>query len=85
MACGGVKLLQVHHKKPFHLDPSLELDLTNLITLCMGKAECHLLLGHGGSFKAYNPTIQADAELSRAFPRLRKQLVETARKNRLLV
>ena len=32
-ACGGVKNLQVHHEKPFHLHPELELVDTNLITL----------------------------------------------------
>jgi hypothetical protein len=57
-ACGGSDHLDVHHQRPFHLDPSLELDETNLITLCMGKDKhCHLLLGHGDDFKAFNPNI----------------------------
>ena len=49
-ACGSSKKLNVHHKKPFHLFPELELDLNNLITLCMDK-ECHVKIGHGGNFK----------------------------------
>ena len=60
-ACGGDERLNVHHKKPFHLDPALELDNRNLITLCMGKLECHLRIGHGDNFKAYNPDVEADA------------------------
>ena len=30
-ACGSDKKLNVHHKKPFHLFPQLELDMNNLI------------------------------------------------------
>ena len=57
--CGGRKRLQVHHILPVHLYPSLELDRTNLITLCRGKkygVDCHLLIGHLGDFKTYNPS-----------------------------
>jgi hypothetical protein len=60
-ACGSSSFLQVHHIKPFHIEPNLELDPTNLITLCMSKNECHLTLGHGDDFKAYNPSIVSDA------------------------
>ena len=58
--CGSTKLLQVHHRIPFHLKPELELDPKNLIVLCMDKTECHLLVGHGNNFKKYNPYITAD-------------------------
>lgn len=60
-ACGSVKRLNVHHIKPFHLHPELELDPNNFITLCMDN-DCHLLIGHGGNFKAYNPNVVADTE-----------------------
>ena len=30
--CSTNKKLNVHHKKPFHLHPELELDVNNLIT-----------------------------------------------------
>lgn len=53
---------QVHHKFPFHLDPSLELEFSNLITLCQ---RCHLLIGHLGSFKSFNKTVEKDAEYLR--------------------
>jgi hypothetical protein len=60
-ACGGKRRVQVHHIRPFHLHPELELDPKNLITLCMGPTECHLRIGHGDDFKAYNPNVIADA------------------------
>jgi hypothetical protein len=60
-ACGSSSFLQVHHIKPFRIEPNLELDPTNLITLCMSKNECHLTLGHGDDFKAYNPSVVSDA------------------------
>ena len=64
-ACGGHDRLNVHHKEPFHLFPERELDLKNLITLCMGiEKHCHILLGHGGNFKMYNPHIEKDASMA---------------------
>jgi hypothetical protein len=61
-ACGTTLKVQVHHKKPFHLHPELELDPNNLISLCMdGDKDCHLRVGHGDSFKAYNPNVVEDA------------------------
>lgn len=62
--CGGTEKLEVHHKQPFHLQPELELDPANLITLCeagKGGINCHLAWGHLGSFKAFNPNVEADA------------------------
>ncbi len=67
--CGGTKKLEVHHVMPFHLDPSLELDDKNLITLCEQKKEgitCHLFVGHLGNYKLANPDVRADAEAWRA-------------------
>jgi hypothetical protein len=54
---------QVHHIKPFHLHPDLELDPHNLITLCSARGkEHHLLLGHLGAWDSYNEHIRADAK-----------------------
>lgn len=51
--------LNVHHKVPFHIAPELELEESNLITLCMSEdRHCHLLIGHGDSFKAYVPDVE---------------------------
>jgi len=66
-ACGITKHLQVHHKQPFHLHPELELEQSNLITLCEQKGDegCHLKLGHLGNWKSFNPNIEADAHQNR--------------------
>lgn len=62
-ACGAEINLQVHHKKPFHMHPELELDDNNLITLCEEKGEsgCHLKIGHLGDWKSFNPNVEKDA------------------------
>lgn len=47
--CGRRTNLNVHHIKPFHLFPELELVDENLITLCEGgPINCHYLAGHCG-------------------------------------
>lgn len=64
--CMGTKDLNVHHMKPFHLHPELELEPTNLITLCdeAGRG-CHLLFGHGLNYSAANEYVDTDAALIR--------------------
>lgn len=62
--CGGDEKLEVHHIKPFHLNPALELDPTNFVTLCEVKkwgVNCHLLFGHLGNFKSFNVNVLKDA------------------------
>jgi len=58
-ACGTDKGLEVHHIKPVHVYPELELELSNLITLC--DKSCHLYFGHLKYFKSWNPEVRADA------------------------
>lgn len=63
--CGGTKKCEVHHKKPVHLFPNLELDNNNLITLCESKKDginCHLFVGHLGSYSSYNLNATEDAK-----------------------
>lgn len=61
-ACGCNDNTQVHHIKPFHLYPELELDRNNLITLCENKeTKCHLKIGHLGSWKKINPDVVQNA------------------------
>ncbi len=63
--CGGNKKLQVHHIKPFHLNPELELSEDNLITLCeseLGGVNCHLHYGHLGNYKSYNENVIRDVQ-----------------------
>jgi hypothetical protein len=64
VACGYKgKHLQVHHIKPFHLHPQLELDPHNLITLCEARGrDHHLLLGHLDAWNSYNEHIREDAK-----------------------
>lgn len=57
--CLGTTLLEVHHKKPCHLFPQLELDLFNLITLCERNG-CHFLIGHLRDWRAFNPAVVED-------------------------
>lgn len=61
MCCGKKGIgLQVHHIRPFHLEPELELELSNLITLC---SRCHIFVGHLDYWKAYNPKVMDHAIL----------------------
>ena len=82
-ACGSDVRLNVHHKHPFHLHPELELDPNNLITLCMGSDECHLLIGHGDNFRAYNPNVVEDVEKVKTDPSLREEIIKEAKEHRL--
>ncbi len=62
VACGYKgKKLQVHHIKPFHLHPHLELDPQNLITLCEARGrDHHLLLGHLDAWDSFNEHVRND-------------------------
>jgi len=83
-ACGSSEKMQVHHVKPFHLQPELELEVSNLISLCMGENECHLYLGHGDSFSCYNPNVRNDArKFSQSSIEDRQKIVVEAKKNRI--
>lgn len=60
--CGRKTNLVPHHVVPVHVDPSLELDPGNLITLCEGPAfNCHLFFGHLRNWTRFNPDVRADA------------------------
>lgn len=63
-ACGGADKLEVHHIVPFHIDPILELEPNNLISLCESDSYgvvCHLTIGHLGNYKKHNPDVREDA------------------------
>jgi len=61
--CGCDKSLEVHHIKPFHEEPKLELEFYNLITLCEHIGEqCHLEHGHAHNWKKSVPSVREDCE-----------------------
>lgn len=57
-ACGNSKNLQVHHIKPVHEYPELELEESNLITLCA--KPCHIVFGHLKNWKSWNTEVVDD-------------------------
>ena len=62
--CGGTKKLQAHHIRVFHLNPSDELNPQNLIPLCeVSSRNCHLNIGHLGSFQSWNENVVEDARI----------------------
>jgi len=63
-ACGQRDALEVHHVQPFHLQPDLELDPANLMTLCGDP--CHIVHGHLMAWARYSPTARTDVRIFRA-------------------
>jgi len=59
--CGKDKKLEVHHIEDFSTRPELELDPLNLLTLCRGSFNCHLLFGHLGDWKSINEFVIQDS------------------------
>jgi hypothetical protein len=72
--CGRRENLSAHHIRPFHLFPELELEISNLITLCEGgPINCHYLAGHAGrSWSHYSQNIALAVEQVRSMARLLK-------------
>ncbi len=71
IACDSPSGLNVHHIKPFHVHPELELDPKNLCVLCR---EHHFHIGHdpdgpwgpkGPNWKLSNPNVRRDARKHR--------------------
>ena len=60
LACGTTHNLDVHHIKPYHLFPELELDTTNLVTLCR---KHHYEIGHFRDWRKYNIDVVVDSIL----------------------
>lgn len=57
--CGYTKGLNLHHIRPFHLQPDLELDPNNVITLgeSCPTGNHHLAIGHFGNYSKWNPDV----------------------------
>jgi len=58
IACGKREQLYVHHIIPYHVNPKLELERSNLATFCF---DHHLGIGHNGNWKHYNLRCVDDA------------------------
>ena len=76
--CGCKVDVEVHHIKPFHLYPELELEPSNLISLCETKkygVNCHLFFGHLGNYKTENLHLLDDVKIwKERFEERKKQL-----------
>lgn len=63
VVCDRMTKLNVHHIKPYHIYPELELDPTNLLTLCENTGmNCHFIWGHLGDWTSYNSTVMEDSK-----------------------
>lgn len=61
-SCNKITKLEVHHIKPVHLYPELELNEENLITLCENPTmNCHFIMGHCLNWLAWNKDVRFDA------------------------
>jgi len=59
--CGSIKRLAAHHIAPYQWNKELELDQSNLITLCEGPGNHHLTFGHLNQWVSYNENVVKDA------------------------
>jgi len=60
IACGkdSIKDLEVHHIVPVHINKTLELEPSNLVTLC---TRCHLVFGHLSDYRSWNRNVINDS------------------------
>jgi 5-methylcytosine-specific restriction protein A len=64
--CGNSKKVVPHHIIPYHVDPSKEMEPSNLISLCEGETfNCHLFFGHLRNWSKHNPDVVEDARVWR--------------------
>jgi predicted restriction endonuclease len=57
--CGATKRLAAHHIKPYQWHSELEMEPSNLITLCPLH---HLFIGHLMRWSSYNENVVEDAK-----------------------
>ena len=59
-ACKKKSNLEVHHIVPVHINRTLELEPSNLLTLC---DRCHLVFGHLSDYKSWNENVIEDCSV----------------------
>lgn len=65
-ACGGIDALEVHHVRPHHVHPELELEQDNLVTLCEHPGRnCHFVFGHAHHWHGWNDHVRRDVAVFR--------------------
>lgn len=55
--CGADEEIEVHHVVPVFRCAEMELDSTNLISMCR---PCHYAVGHLSSWQSFNVTVRED-------------------------
>lgn len=71
--CGGLTDLEVHHIRPFHQFPELEMAEGNWIVLCGdGGRGCHFLAGHLGNWQRWNSEIAKICRIMNGQRRMRE-------------
>lgn len=73
IACNTKEKLEVHHIIPFAVDKELELDHSNLVTLC---STCHLVFGHLRDYETYNHNVLTDCMSFSEKKKLAKRITE---------
>lgn len=71
-ACGSLRRVTVHHIIPPAIAPALVISPGNLMTLCRGSRHapgCHLVIGHLGNWRSWNPLAREDAAARRSASR----------------
>lgn len=59
IACNSIRNLEVHHVKPYQIHPELELEPSNLVTLCKTH---HLVFGHLTDYHSWNENVIEDCQ-----------------------
>jgi len=73
IVCGTRVHVEVHHVEAFHAKPELELEPSNLVTLCRRD---HFVFGHLLDFRAWDPDVRAHVKIYRGWVEHRKELIK---------
>jgi 5-methylcytosine-specific restriction enzyme A len=82
--CGhdAIEDLEVHHERPYHLFPELEMDRQYWHALCRRPHDCHRLWGHLSDFSLYNPILRESIVIVKLFVRMAKAALKISRQEK---